>query len=88
MAATSFCLTRAGLVNLSPQRPGYRPAASIQPMKESKRLRAIIADEEGITAIEYGLVAALISVFIMVAIGAVGDGVVALFDLANQSIPN
>ena len=25
---------------------------------------------------------------ILVAIGAVGDGVVALFDLANQSIPN
>jgi pilus assembly protein Flp/PilA len=53
-----------------------------------KRLRALIADEEGITAIEYGLVAALISVFILVAIGAVGDGVIALFAAANQAIPN
>ena len=43
--------------------------------------------EDGITAIEYGLVAALISVFIMVAIGAVGEAVVGLFDLTASSLP-
>jgi pilus assembly protein Flp/PilA len=43
--------------------------------------------EDGITAIEYGLVAALISVFIMVAIGAVGEAVVGLFELTAGSFP-
>ena len=47
-----------------------------------------LAEEDGVTAIEYGLVAALISVFIMVAIGAVGDAVVGLFDLTSQSFPD
>lgn len=51
------------------------------------RFRELLADEDGVTAIEYGLVAALVSVFILVAIGAVGDGVVALFDLADQALP-
>ena len=48
----------------------------------------LLADEDGVTAIEYGLVAALVSVFILVAIGAVGDSVVGLFDLANRALPN
>ncbi len=48
----------------------------------------LLAEEDGATAIEYGLVAALISVFILVAIGAVGDGVVSLFDLTNQALSN
>lgn len=52
------------------------------------RLSDLLADEDGVTAIEYGLVAALISVFIVVAIGALGDAVVGLFDLANQALPN
>ena len=43
--------------------------------------------EDGITAIEYGLVAALISVFIMVAIGAVGDTVVAIFEQVENAVP-
>ncbi len=51
------------------------------------RLSDLLADEDGVTAIEYGLVAALISVFILVAIGALGDTVVGLFDLANQALP-
>jgi pilus assembly protein Flp/PilA len=63
-------------------------------MKVHKRISArllfadLLTEEDGITAIEYGLVAALISVFILVAIGAVGDGVVALFDLTGQALPN
>ena len=50
-------------------------------------LAAFTRAEDGITAIEYGLVAALISVFIMVAIGAVGDAVVGLFELTAGSFP-
>lgn len=48
----------------------------------------LLANDDGVTAIEYGLVAALISVFILVAIGALGDAVVGLFDLANRAVPN
>jgi pilus assembly protein Flp/PilA len=50
-------------------------------------LAKLIANEDGITAIEYGLVAALISVFIMVAIGAVGDTVVAIFEQVENAVP-
>lgn len=35
----------------------------------------VIRDENGATAIEYGLIAALISVVIISAVGAVGNGV-------------
>lgn len=52
------------------------------------RFAEIVGDEEGVTAIEYGLVAALVSVFIMVAIGAVGDAVVGLFDLTSNAFPD
>ena len=52
------------------------------------RIDRFLAEEHGVTAIEYGLVAALVSVFIMVAIGAVGDAVVGLFDLTSQSFPD
>jgi pilus assembly protein Flp/PilA len=52
-----------------------------------KLIRAFLRAEEGITAIEYGLVAALISVGIMVAIGAIGDAVVALFAMTSEALP-
>ena len=37
-------------------------------------------DEEGATAIEYGLIAALIAVVAMVGMSAVGDGLDGIFD--------
>ena len=52
------------------------------------RLGELLADEKGITLIEYGLVAALVSVFVLGAIGALGNAVVQLFDAANQALPN
>jgi pilus assembly protein Flp/PilA len=51
-------------------------------------MAALVSDEEGITAIEYGLVAALISVFIMVAIGSIGEAVVGLFELTGTALPD
>lgn len=59
------------------------------PRRQPARLpwAKLIANEDGITAIEYGLVAALISVFIMVAIGAVGDTVVAIFEQVENAVP-
>jgi len=52
------------------------------------RLRDLIGKEDGATLIEYGLVAALVSVFILGAISALGDAVIQLFDAANQALPN
>jgi len=51
-------------------------------------LRDFAANEDGATLIEYGLVAALVSVFILGAVSALGDAVIELFDLANQALPN
>lgn len=39
-----------------------------------------LRDEEGATAIEYGLIAALIAVVAMVGMSAVGDGLKEIFD--------
>jgi len=41
--------------------------------------RRFLRDEEGVTAIEYGLIAALIAVAIIAAAAAVGDGLDATF---------
>ncbi len=41
--------------------------------------RRFMRDEEGVTAIEYGLIAALIAVAIIVAVGQVGTKLEAIF---------
>jgi len=41
--------------------------------------RRFLRDEEGVTAIEYGLIAALIAVVIIAAVAAVGDGLEGVF---------
>ena len=40
-----------------------------------KRIMEFLKDEEGVTAIEYGLIAALIAVAIIVGVTAVGNSV-------------
>jgi pilus assembly protein Flp/PilA len=57
------------------------------PRLNLRALSAVIADESGATAIEYGLVAALVSVFIMVAISALGDTVVGIYDYIIGLMP-
>ncbi len=47
--------------------------------KMIQTLKAIRSNESGATAIEYGLIAALIAVVIIGAITLVGDGLVAKF---------
>ena len=49
-------------------------------MKLVQFVRQFVRDEEGVTAIEYGLIAALIAVTIIVAVTAVGDNLDAVFD--------
>jgi pilus assembly protein Flp/PilA len=44
-----------------------------------KFIQKFVRDEEGVTAIEYGLIAALIAVFIIGALTAVGGSLDALF---------
>ena len=45
-----------------------------------KFIKKFTRDEKGATAIEYGLIAGLISVVIIVALGLIGDNLTAAFD--------
>ncbi|MEZ5669560.1 MAG: Flp family type IVb pilin [Alphaproteobacteria bacterium] len=48
--------------------------------------RRFIADDCGATAIEYGLIGAMVSVAAITALGAMGDSLAAVFDTASSSI--
>lgn len=50
-------------------------------------IKNFIADEEGATAIEYGLIAALIAVAIIVSVGDVGQKLKAAFEYINAQLP-
>ncbi len=43
-------------------------------------------DEDGATAIEYGLIAALVSVAAIAALGAVGDSLVEIFEVVSSEL--
>lgn len=49
-------------------------------------LKAFARDRSGATAIEYGLIASLIAMVVLVAISATGDGVMAKWDLVMKRI--
>ena len=54
-------------------------------MQFIKSIQAFARDEEGVTAIEYGLIAALIAVVIITAVGFVGTNLSATFSsVANH----
>ena len=44
-------------------------------------------DEDGATAIEYGLIAGLIAVAIMVAVETLGGGLTAVFESISDKLP-
>ena len=48
-------------------------------MQVIRFVRQLAQDEDGVTAIEYGLIAALIAVAIIVAVTAVGGGISTTF---------
>lgn len=50
------------------------------------KTRNFLREEEGVTAIEYGLIAALIAVAIIVAVGAVGTSLTDTFNTVDQSL--
>ncbi len=52
------------------------------------RIHSFIRDETGATAIEYGLIAALISVAAIAAMGAMGDSLQTLFNTVAGELTN
>lgn len=51
-------------------------------------IQQFLRDEEGATAVEYGLIAALIAVAIIIAVTTVGDQLAAIFTtIANALTP-
>jgi len=49
-------------------------------------LKTILQDESGATAIEYGLIAALIAVAAIAGMSAVGSGLTGLFNLVSSDL--
>ena len=54
--------------------------AMITKTRAENALKSFIADQRGVTAIEYGLIAALIAVGIITAVGLVGTNLTATFN--------
>jgi pilus assembly protein Flp/PilA len=54
--------------------------------REMEKLIRFFKDEEGVTAIEYGLIAALIAVVIIGAVQAVGGSLTAVFQAVNAGL--
>ncbi|MBW6493605.1 MAG: Flp family type IVb pilin [Burkholderiaceae bacterium] len=55
-------------------------------MKVAQFIQKFIRDEEGVTAIEYGLIAALIAVVIIAAVSLVGDKLIAVFNAISDEL--
>jgi len=53
-----------------------------------KMLRRLLRTEDGVTAIEYGLIAALVAVVIIVAVTTVGTELTRTFDTIATSFPS
>jgi pilus assembly protein Flp/PilA len=49
-------------------------------------LERFLNDESGATAIEYGLIAALVAVAIITAVATLGDGLIATFDEISDEL--
>jgi len=54
----------------------------------SRTLRRLLGAESGVTAIEYGLIAALVAVVIIVAVTTVGTELTRTFDTIATSFPS
>ena len=55
-------------------------------MQIAKFIQKFIRDEQGVTAIEYGLIAALIAVTIIVAVTAVGTSLKGMFTYVSNQV--
>ncbi len=52
----------------------------------AKKIKNFIADEQGATAVEYGIFVALIAAIIVVTVKAVGNKVLIAFQTVNNSL--
>jgi pilus assembly protein Flp/PilA len=50
------------------------------------KARALVGDESGVTAIEYGLIAAAIAVAIIVAVIALGEDISDMFETTSSAL--
>jgi pilus assembly protein Flp/PilA len=55
-------------------------------MTLKQRIRLFVADEQGVTAMEYGLIAALIAVVIIGSVTAVGNNLVLVFNAVSTAL--
>lgn len=62
------------------------PRAQLNPSEEQNMIEQLIQDESGATAIEYGLIAGLVSVAIIVALTALGGSLDALFSQISGAV--
>lgn len=53
-----------------------------------QQLRSFIRDESGATAIEYGLLAALISAAGMATMNQLGENMIDMFNVASEALDN
>jgi pilus assembly protein Flp/PilA len=53
----------------------------------SKFVTRFVSDESGATAIEYGLIAALVAVVLVTALGILGGKVAGTFDKVSNAMP-
>ncbi len=51
-----------------------------------EKMKRFLKDEEGVTAIEYGLIAALIAVVIVTAVGLIGTNLNTKFTAVNTAL--
>lgn len=52
-----------------------------------QQVKQFVRDEDGVTAIEYGLIAALIAVVIITTVGTVGTNLNAVFAKIGNELP-
>ena len=79
----SFDVVGSSRVIIMPVRTGIKIKGGIYKMKLLKRL---FREEEGVTAIEYGLIAALIAVVIIGAVTIVGDELKEIFSSIQSAL--
>ncbi|CAE6690557.1 hypothetical protein R69888_00212 [Paraburkholderia haematera] len=72
---------------MNAMREAARPVAPLQFLWiDAARTKRFVLDEQGVTAIEYGLIAALIAVTIIVAVALVGTDLNAVFNTISSEL--
>jgi pilus assembly protein Flp/PilA len=67
--------------------PGISATSEEKEVRSMEKIRRFLKGEEGVTAIEYGLIAALIAVAIITAVGLVGTNLTTTFNKVAGSLP-